>query len=177
MKKLYDFIQEAYEDKLITNVKVVFIVSPDEFYLTAPSTYSESDLQIYLIDRLLPDLPSENRKYSNLLGKNERNISDSYFEYEKFEHFSQDEEPDVELNLEWDDEYDENHKDDSLDVFKLINLKYIITFDEFEFKDEEGSDIETTINQIFSKFDSSNINKYPIEIKYDSSLIEYDEKE
>ena len=65
MKKLYDFIQEAYEDKLITNVKVVFTVSPDEFYLTAHSTYSESDLQIYLIDRLLPDLPSENRKYSN----------------------------------------------------------------------------------------------------------------
>lgn len=176
MKKLSDFIKESYEDKLITNVKVVFNVYPEIFYLNAPETYSESDIQIYLIDRLLPELPSEDRKYSKLLGKNDKNISDSYFEYDKFEHFSKDDSMDVELNLEWEKEYDENN-DETLDIFKLTNLKYIITFDEFEYKDDDEANPKDTINQIFSKFDSSNINKYPIEIKFEPSLLEYDEKE
>lgn len=175
MKKLSDFIKESYEDKLITNVKVVFNVYPEIFYLNAPETYSESDIQIYLIDRLLPELPSEDRKYSKLLGKNDKNISDSYFEYDKFEHFSKDDSMDVELNLEWEKEYDENN-DETLDIFKLTNLKYIITFDEFEYKDDDEANPKDTINQIFSKFDSSNINKYPIEIKFEPSLLEYDEK-
>lgn len=176
MKKLSDFIKESYEDKFITNVKVVFNVSPEEFYINAPETYSESDIQIYLIDRLLPELPSEDRKYSKLLGKNDKNISDSYFEYDKFEHFSKDDSTDVELNLEWEKEYDENN-DEVLDIFKFTKLKYIITFDEFEYKDDDNSNDEDTINKIFSKFDSSNINKYPVEIKFEPSLLEYDEKE
>lgn len=176
MKKLSEFIKESYEDKLINNVKVVFNVYPEEFYINAPETYSESDIQIYLIDRLLPELPSEDRKYSKLLGKNDNNISDSYFEYEKFEHFPKENSKDIELNIEWEKEYDENN-DESLDIFKLTKLKYIITFDEFEYKDEENSNSKDTINQIFSKFDSSNINKYPVEIKFDSSLLKYDEKE
>ena len=99
-----------------------------------------------------PELPSEDRKYSKLLGKNDNNISDSYFEYEKFEHFPKENSKDIELNIEWEKEYDENN-DESLDIFKLTKLKYIITFDEFEYKDEENSNSEDTINQIFSKFD------------------------
>lgn len=177
MKSLLRYIKEEYEDKSIHNVKIVFDVNPQEFYLNAPEIYSESDLQTYLIDRLLPELPSENRKYSKLLGKNESNISDSYFEYEKFEHFSEDDDlEDIVLDLEWENEYDENNSD-KLDIFKLTNLKYIISFDEFEYKDSENSNTEETINQIFSKFDTSNINKYPIEIKYNPDSIEYDEKE
>ena len=175
MKSLVQYIKEEYESKTISNVKAVFTVSPEEFYINAPTTYSESDLQIYLVDRLLPELPSENKKYSNLLGKNVQNISDSYFEYDKFEHLTEDK--DIELNLEWDDEYDSTkNKEESLDTYKFTNLKYIIMFDEFELLTEDTNEeaIKKTIDEIFLKLDSSNINKYPIDIKYNSDLTEYE---
>ena len=176
MKSLVQYIKEGYENKVISNVKAVFTVSPEDFYINAPSTYSESDLQIYLVDRLLPELPSENQKYSNLLGKNVKNISDSYFEYDKFEHLTDKE--DIELNLEWDDEYDSSKSSDEkeLDIYKFENLKYVIMFDEFEYLEEEDdNDVRSIIDKIFLKLDSSNINKYPIEIKYSSDLTEYEE--
>ena len=66
MKSLKDFINEGYEKKTVQNVKVVFDILPEEFYLNAPSKYSESDIQIYIGDVLLKELPSENKKYQNL---------------------------------------------------------------------------------------------------------------
>ena len=35
--------------------------------------------------------------------------------------------------------------------------------------------IKELLNQIFNKFDSSSINKYPAEIKYNPDLLEFDE--
>lgn len=172
MKSLTKFINEQFDKYVVENVKVTFDVLPEEFFLNAPEDYSESDLQIYLGDRLLPELPSENDKYSKLLGKNDVNIADAYFEYEKFEHLQKSDND--EFNLEWDPEYDEKKKDENLDTFKLTKLKYVILFDEFELMDDE-SDVKETLDEIFTKFDSSNINKYPVEIKYNSELLEFNE--
>lgn len=176
MKSLVQFINEEYNKKIVQNVKVIFDVEPEEFYIKAPTTYSESDIQIYLGDVLLKELPSENRKYQNLLGKNIKNINDAYFEYEKFEHIQ---DSDIEdFNLDWDKYYDEKVKEEDLDVFKIIKLKYIILFDEFELLDNnltDEDDIRKTLNEIFHKLDSSNINKYPIEIKYNEESLEFSE--
>ena len=176
MKSLVQFINEEYNKKIVQNVKVIFDVEPEEFYINAPTTYSESDIQIYLGDVLLKELPSENRKYQNLLGKNIKNINDAYFEYEKFEHIQ---DSDIEdFNLDWDKYYDEKVKEEDLDVFKIIKLKYIILFDEFELLDNnltDEDDIRKTLNEIFHKLDSSNINKYPIEIKYNEESLEFSE--
>lgn len=175
MKSLVQYIKEEYENKIILNLKAVFKVSPDNFYISAPSTYSESDLQIYLVDRLLPDLPSENQKYNYLLGKNVKNISDSYFEYDKFEHLT--EKDDIKLDLEWDDEYDNSNSstEKEIDIYKFEHLRYIIMFDEFEYLDDpDSSSVQSTIDKIFLKLDSSNINNYPIKIKYSSELTKYD---
>ena len=172
MKSLKDFINEGYEKKTVQNVKVVFDILPEEFYLNAPSKYSESDIQIYIGDVLLKELPADNDKYSKLLGKNVENINDAYFEYDKFEHM-QDSDVD-EFNLEWDQYYDEKHNEDKLDVYKITNLRYVIMFDEFEILDD-SDDIRKTLDEVFHKLDSSNINKYPVEIEYDSKQLEYSE--
>lgn len=176
MKSLKQYITEEYEQKSISNVKVIFDVKPEEFYIKAPTTYSESDVQIYIGDVLLKELPSENRKYKNLLGKNLENINDAYFEYEKFEHM-QDSDID-EFNLDWDKYYDEKVKEEDLDVFKITKLKYIILFDEFELLDKslnDSDDIKKTLDEIFHKLDSSNINKYPIDIEYNEDELEFSE--
>lgn len=173
MKSLKDFINEGYEKKTVQNVKVVFDILPEEFYLNAPSKYSESDIQIYIGDVLLKELPSENKKYQNLLGKNKQNINDAYFEYEKFEHLNE-ETSDIEPNLVWDSYYDDKVKEEDLNYFKLTNLKYIIMFDEFELLDD-SDDTNKVLDEIFRKFDSSNINKYPVEIKYNPELLEFTE--
>ena len=172
MKSLKQFIKEEYEANKVENLKLVFNVKPEEFYLNAPETYSESDIQIYIGDVLLKELPADNDKYSKLLGKNVENINDAYFEYDKFEHM-QDSDVD-EFNLEWDQYYDEKHNEDKLDVYKITNLRYVIMFDEFEILDD-SDDTRKTLDEIFHKLDSSNINKYPVEIEYDSKQLEYSE--
>ncbi|MBQ3415328.1 MAG: hypothetical protein IJH39_08310 [Clostridia bacterium] len=172
MKSLKQFIKEEYEANKVENLKLVFNVKPEEFYLNAPETYSESDIQVYIGDVLLKELPADNDKYSKLLGKNVENINDAYFEYDKFEHM-QDSDID-EFNLEWDQYYDEKHNEDKLDVYKITNLRYVIMFDEFEILDD-SDDIRKTLDEVFHKLDSSNINKYPVEIEYDSKQLEYSE--
>lgn len=173
MKGLVQFIKEELKSKIVENVKVIFDIFPEEFYLTAPEGYSESDIQIYLGDVILNELPSENEKYENLLGKNKDYISDAYFEYDKFEHIN---DYDKDVNLEWDSHYDENVKDEDLNTFKLTKLKYVILFDEFELKDDKfDGETKDLLDKIFAQFDSSNINKYPVEIKYNADLLEFDE--
>ena len=172
MKNLVNYIKESYEKTTLSNVKVVFDVLPEEFYLNAPETYSESDVQIYLGDSLLKNLPSENKKYQNLLGKNKDYISDAYFEYDKFEHIKDFED---EVNLTWDSYYDDKVDEKSLNTFKITGLKYTILFDEFEVLDKNNDDIKNVLDEIFTKLDSSSINKYPVEIKYNSELLEFEE--
>ena len=142
MKNLVNYLKESYENITLTNVKAVFNITPKVFTLTGPENYSESDIQIYLGDVLLKELPSENKKYQNLLGKNIDFINDAYFEYDKFEHM-QDSDVD-EFNLEWDQYYDEKHNEDKLDVYKITNLRYVIMFDEFEILDD-SDDIRKTL--------------------------------
>lgn len=170
MKSLKKFIKEQYETTKIQNVKAVFDIFPEEFYLNAPENYSESDLQIYLCDVLLKELPADNNdKFKKLIGKNYDNINDAYFEYDKFEHLNEDIQ---EYSLKWDPYYDEKNKSE-LNTFKLTKLKYIILFDEFEILSE--GDIKETLNNIFAQLDSSRINKYPVDIKYNPDKLEYSE--
>ena len=154
MKNLVNYIKESYEKIHLTNVKAVFDINPEVFTLTGPEIYSESDIQIYLGDVLLKELPSENTKYQNLLGKNKDYINDAYFEYEKFEH-SSDTYEDEQINLKWDAYYDERVKDEKIDMFKLTKLKYIILFDEFELLDKNDDEpknnpIRKEINDILN---------------------------
>ena len=173
MKNLAQYIKEEYERIVLTSVKVVFDIFPEEFILNAPETYSESDVQIYIGDVLLKELPSENIKYQRLFGKNRNNISDAYFEYDKFEHLNEENIEEDDLSLKWDSYYDyKSNKNPKLDIFKINKLKYIILFSDFELL-ENNEEIKETLDEIFSKLDSSNINKYSVEIKYNPDLLEF----
>lgn len=173
MKNIVRYIKESYEELVVNNLKVVYDVLPEEIYLTAPASYSESDIQIYLGDSFLSELPSENEKYSKAFGKNKKFINDAYFEYDKFEHINKDIK-DVDVDIEWDSSYDERTNNDELNLFKITNLKYIILFDQFVLMDDKDN-IENIINKIFNNLNSNDLNKYPLEIKYNSELTEYDE--
>ena len=175
MKNLVNYLKESYENITLTNVKAVFNITPKVFTLTGPENYSESDIQIYLGDVLLKELPSENKKYQNLLGKNIDFINDAYFEYDKFEH-SSDTYEDEQINLKWDSYYDEKVKDKNIDMFKLINLKYIILFEEFELLDKNDDEAQSILNKVLSKLDSSEINKYPVHIEYNPEETTFDEE-
>lgn len=173
MKDLTQYLKEELESKTIKNVKVIFDVLPNSLTITAPQTYSESDIQIYLGDVLYKELPAENDECKKLLGKNVDNINDAYFEYGKFEHIDEEYDEDK-VDLKWDPYYDDKVKEDiNIDAFKLHDLKYIILFDEFEIYDN-SDDYNYVLNSIFTKFDSSSINKYPVTIKYNSKLLEFD---
>ena len=91
MRTLKDYILEAAalneedapaELKTINleDVKVVYD-GPIEYYLQAPVNYSESDLQIYIEDELLPVLPGAVGNAAANFGVNAQSISNIYIEY------------------------------------------------------------------------------------------------
>lgn len=172
MKTLKQYINEEFTPTTVSDVKVVFDVSPEEIYIAAPGTYSESDIQIFLHDVFMMKLPSENDKYKNLLGKNRDEISDAYFEYDSFTH---EDSYEGEYDFEVDSHYDDKVKEDDLETYKITGLKYIILFDEFEILDKKTDDVKGTLDEIFTKLDSSELNEYPAEIKYNPDLLEFEE--
>ncbi len=172
MKSLQQFIIEAVDIYRLTEVIATYFVQPDELIIQAPETYSESDIQIYLDDKWLNELPSSDTKSHKLFGVNSKSISDAHFEYDTFEHF------DIEPKdyIEWDSKYDtskSNNDDIKLEYFRIKNLKYIITFNLFDLTGVDDDTVEEKLKDIFKAAESNNYNKYPIEIKFDEDSLEY----
>jgi hypothetical protein len=126
MKKLINYIKESYESYRLNNVTVKYNVKPSDFIIEAPENYQESDIQQYLDDKLLINLPSGVDYSEKFFGKNYESISDAYFEYKTFEHLQN--KPSGSIDLKWDSRYLDSVKDTTLNYFKLTNLKYIIVF-------------------------------------------------
>lgn len=171
MKSLKEFIIESTIDVYRLNeVIATYFVQPDEIILQAPETYNESNIQIYIDDLWLNDLPS-NEKYSeNLFGINCDSIIDTHFEYDTFEH------TDIEPKefIEWDPKYDKKiDKDVKLEYFRLKNLKYIIEFDRFDLTDVDDNNVKEKLIDIFKATESNNENKYPIEIVFDENSLKF----
>jgi len=171
MKSLKQFILETVEIYRLNEVVATYFVQPDEIIVQAPENYSESDIQIYLNDLWLKDLPS-NEKYSkSFFGINSDSISDVYFEYDTFEHI------DIEPKnyIEWDSKYDpkSSNTDIKLEYFKLKNIKYIIVFDRFDLTDTDDDNVQENLKDIFKAAESNNENKYSIEIKFDEDSLKY----
>ena len=171
MKSLKEFIIESTIDVYRLNeVIATYFVQPDEIILQAPETYNESNIQIYIDDLWLNDLPS-NEKYSeNFFGINCDSIIDTHFEYDTFEH------TDIEPKefIEWDSKYDKKiDKDTKLEYFRLKNLKYIIEFDRFDLTDVDDNNVKEKLIDIFKATESNNENKYPIEIIFDEDSLKF----
>jgi hypothetical protein len=170
MKDIKTFITESMSALKLKNVRVIYRVIPDIFTVGVPNNYSESDMQIYLDDKCLDELPGSNDHSKKVLGNNIKQISDCHFEYDKYVASSK---PSGEVNLEWDTKYDENNHGDSYTYYKLNNLKYIIEFGEFNLKNVDDTKIKDELTKIFETFNSSKTNQYPIEIELED--IEYAE--
>ena len=171
MKKFSTFIKEEVEAFRVTDVEATYLVQPNKIVLEAPETFQESDIQQYIDDRWLNSLPSSPEKSEKYFGKNNINIIDAHFEYDTFEHI------DIEPKdyIEWDEKYSDNNINDDikLDYFTITNLKYIITFDQFDLVDVDENNIDENIKKIFKACDSTYTNKYPIEIKFVEDSLKY----
>ena len=171
MKTLKQYIYKTIEINILSDIKATYFVQPEEIIVQAPETYSESDIQIYLDDIWLTNLPSEPKIAKKIFGVNGDSIVDAHFEYDTFEHI------DVEPKdyIEWDSKYDiKNSNDDiKLEYFKLKNIKYIIEFDRFDLTDVDDDTAKDALIKIFSASESNNTNKYAVEIQFDEDSLEY----
>lgn len=167
MKSLIEFINES-EIKKIRNLKVSYkALKP--VVICVPSSYSESDMQIYLDDKCLDLMPGSSDSSKKVLGENIKEINDAYFLYDKLEESDKTTE---DVDLEWDPKYDSTYDGSTYIYFTLKNLKYIIEFSEFDINDIDNT--EESLKKIFESFNSSTINKYPFVIELDN--IDYDEQ-
>lgn len=173
MKSLQQFINEAYEMFRLNSVTVKYNVKPENFIIQAPETYQESDVQQYIDDKLLIDLPSGADYSEQFFGKNCDNIADVYFEYDGFEH--NDETNRKEPNLEWDSHYDKNinNQDVELENFKLIRLKLVVKFDRFDIQYGSEDNAPKVLEEVFMATVSNDENEYSLELTLDPDNIEY----
>lgn len=174
MKSLKNFITEQLEPTKLKNVKIVYKAYNDRLAFTVPETYSENDFMIYLQDRFDDEMPSGEKYRDRFFGKNASNIDDAYFEYESFTK-STEESYSHNIDIEWDSKYDESKKNVKLAVIETRKLTFNILFDEFELmSSNNGDDADKLIENICKASESSELNKYPFEIRYDSSNTEYE---
>lgn len=170
MKSFTQYILEAKDNLRLNAVTVTYECSPiqddkrDDVVVQAPDSYQEADLQQYINDLLLNELPSSQDYATKFFGNNDENIYDIYFEYDKFEHL--DPKDDTEYDIEWDNDYSKSGKAEELGKFKLTNLKYVIKFDRFDMENVKDDDkISDYLQKIFDVTVSNTSNKYPIFIK------------
>ena len=171
MKNIIQYIRESVETYRLNSVEVTYNVQPEELILQAPETFQESDIQQYMDDMWLNQLPSSQDYSEKFFGKNNDNISDAYFEYDSFEHIS----IEPKEYIEWNAKYDvKKTKDDvKLEYFKIKNLKYIITFDRFDMVDVTDDTVEDHLKELFKTTESNKDNEYPIEIVFDEDSLKY----
>lgn len=172
MKNLVLYIKEAYETYRLNNVKVKYDCAPKEFIIEAPETFEESDLQTYMDDKLLGELPSNIKYAETFFGKNSDNIYDVYFEYDTYTRLST--KPYGDINLKWDPKYKQGSSEDiTLNYYKITNLKYIIEFDRFDMENVTDDDVKDKLIDIFKSSESNNANKWPLEIKFNEDSLEF----
>lgn len=173
MKTIVQYIKEASVTQYrLNSVTAQYKVEPQEIVLQAPETFQESDVQQYMNDRWLNELPSSQDYAEKFFGKNNDNIIDARFEYDTFEHI--DLEP--KEYIEWDSKYDvkKSNDDIKLDYFRIKNLRYIIEFDRFDMIDVDDDSVEEKLIDIFRAAESNNENdQYPIEIVFDADNLKF----
>lgn len=173
MKSLINFIKEAYQTYQLNSVDVYYDCLPEEIVFECPETYQESDIQQYIDDRFLPELPSNEKYAKKFFGSNFENIYDVYFKYDSFEHLPEDYSGNI--DFKWDSKFGYNLPNNiNLNYFRLKNLKYFIRFDRFELLND-SNDYTKILNEIFKASESNAYNEYPITIKYNEKSLTYTE--
>lgn len=153
----------------LEDVKVIYD-GPVEYYIQAPINYSESDIQIYIEDVLLPKLPGSMSNASKYFGANAESISNRYIEYDSIV-MSEGNAP--RIDLDWDSLGDELQPNVELVVFQVKNLKYVIEFDSFKLQNVTDDNYNAKLESIFMASVPSDVDalSLPIRISLNPSNI------
>lgn len=175
MKPLKTFILEELIEHNIKDLTVKYQVGENDYLIVeCPSSAQENDIVQYIDDVLLKEFPSSPENGERFFGDNMKLLNDAYFEYDKFEHIDNEHSDDYYIDIKFDERTFGRKvaKDDSLDIFKLTNIKYVLSFDEFNIQGETD-DIDEYLQQIFVATESNNDNEYPVELKLLEKDIDY----
>lgn len=176
MKSLKEFLLEELNKDSKTN-EVTFknlrvkYDCPENLYIEAPESYSESDIQIYLDDKFLKQLPGSEENAEKFFGNQEKNIQDVYFEYDSIDVAMG---KNQKADIEWDPTYDDENEDAKLQIYQIKNLKYVIEFSEFTVEAEDEHQAKETLDTIFNSTVSNNENKYDITISLNVDNMEFE---
>lgn len=168
-----EHLSEAIEDIIrLNDVTVTYEIDPKDVFISAPALYQEQDVAAYLDSWLLEQMPTSVKLAHKFFGVNSDNITDAYFEYDKFEHLNK-QMPRV--NIEFDERYDvKGIKDFTLDTFKVSNLRFIVHFDRFDISGNT-EDIQDNLETVFGATVSNNINRYPVKLYLTKNSITFEE--
>lgn len=171
-----NLINEEYNEFRVNEIVAVYKSVKPELYFMAPENYNESDLEQYINDLWMEKMPSNEKYSTKFFGKNNDNIYDIYFEYDKYEHIPVDDSKDIDVEyVEFDSNTSaKNVSDDvKLDLFKLSNFRFIMKFDRFDIQDVTESNVGFTLKKLFKSVESNSYNKWPFEMKFDESKFSY----
>lgn len=164
MKNLQQYICEALNITVLQNLTIKYD-GPDELFIQVPEKMGESDIQIYLDDTILNKLPAETSQDS--FGKNAKQITDAYFEYEKMEAANG---TSQKADILWDDHYNPSMNGVNMQVIKITGIKYVIVFDKFEL--DNVDDVKETIYNLFNGL-IDNSNDIPFDLSLNEDNIEW----
>lgn len=172
-KYIAEHLSEGIEDIIrLNDVTVTYEIDPKDVFISAPALYQEQDVAAYLDSWLLEQMPTSVKLAPKFFGVNKDNITDAYFEYDKFEHLGKQM---PQANIEFDERYDvKGIKDFTLDTFKVSNLRFIVHFDRFDISGNT-EDIQGNLETVFGATVSNNINRYPVKLYLTKNSIQFSE--
>ena len=128
------------------------------FVIQIPNDYTDDDVQQYLSDLMLESLPSDEDLAKEYFGINADHIIDARFEYEKKEDAKEGLHCTFEFDKNLDDQY--KGKDDDLKKYALVNLRYIVDWDQFDVSNTSDDGLMYDLWDVFKRTKSSANVKY-----------------
>ena len=128
------------------------------FVIQIPNDYTDDDVQQYLSDLMLESLPSDEDYAKEFFGSNADHIIDARFEYEKKE----DAKDGLHCTFEFEKNLDDQYKgeDDDLKKYALVNLRYIVDWDQFDVSNTSDDGLMYDLWDVFKRTKSSANVKY-----------------
>lgn len=161
---------EKTNEVVFRNLRVTYNC-PAQYYIEAPESYGESDLQIYIDDKFLMQLPASEENREKFFGSQADKIEDAHFEYDSIDIAMG---KNQKADLPWDASYDDNEDKGELQIYMIKNLKYVIEFESFSVEAEDEKEAKEILDTIFNSTESNNENNYDITISLNTDDIEFE---
>lgn len=178
MKKVCDLLKankslswtltEANEEDLVTvkSVEAIYTTETSSLVIQVPDNYNEDNIQMYLDDTCMQDMPNNDDSAVELFGEeNASHIVDVYF---KYNNLTIPEDATIKPDLEWNKRYDNKaDKNAKLMNYSLDGFEYVIVFDEFVINNFDNKQIQDILKNLFENAASNKIHPWAIEIILD----------